>query len=216
MHGMNKKYNHVIWDWNGTLMDDLWLCVEVINSILDLRNMPAITADIYHEKFDFPVRTYYERLGFDIDVDTFEVISSEFINSYNSRRLECELHEDATDVLKYFYESNISQSILSAYGQKALEEIISHYEIDHFFNELIGRHDIYAEEKILAGKKHVSTLDFSSDQILVIGDTVHDHEVAEAIGADCILVNLGHHPRFKLEKCNVPIVESIKDIKSYL
>ena len=55
-------YTHIIWDWNGTLLDDAWLCVDVMNGMLRERRLPTRTLDQYKEVFDFPVRNYYETL----------------------------------------------------------------------------------------------------------------------------------------------------------
>ena len=33
-------YAHVIWDWNGTLLDDAWLCVDVMNGVLRAHDLP--------------------------------------------------------------------------------------------------------------------------------------------------------------------------------
>ncbi|MEM9226864.1 MAG: HAD family hydrolase, partial [Verrucomicrobiota bacterium] len=84
-------YKHIIWDWNGTLIDDTWLCVEVINQIMALRKMPPVNIDSYRAEFGFPVIEYYHKLGFDLEHDPFEEISVEFISEYNRRRMECHL-----------------------------------------------------------------------------------------------------------------------------
>ena len=46
---------HIIWDWNGTLLDDSWLCVESINKSLKKRNLPQIDKEKY-----FQVRPSHE------------------------------------------------------------------------------------------------------------------------------------------------------------
>ena len=76
------KYKHVIWDWNGTLVDDTWLCVEIINKLLKKRNLKLVTIDDYKEKFMFPVREYYIELGFNFEDEPFEVSGLEFINEF--------------------------------------------------------------------------------------------------------------------------------------
>ena len=60
-----KKYNHIIWDWNGTLLNDRWLCVEAINQALNKRNLPMLTEGKYKDVFSFPVEDYYKKVGFD-------------------------------------------------------------------------------------------------------------------------------------------------------
>ena len=79
------KYKHIIWYWNGTLFDDAWLCVEVMNNVLSRRNMPLLTRDRYMETFDFPVKDYYRKLGFNFKSEPFEISGTEFIVGYNKR-----------------------------------------------------------------------------------------------------------------------------------
>ena len=70
----SSKYTHVIWDWNGTLLDDNWLCVEVMNTLLSSRNLPLLTLERYRDIFDFPVKNYYEKLGFNFKKESFEIV----------------------------------------------------------------------------------------------------------------------------------------------
>ena len=63
-------FTHVIWDWNGTLLDDATACVAAINALLERRLLPQVTHQQYLDIFDFPVRNYYLQLGFDFSKDT--------------------------------------------------------------------------------------------------------------------------------------------------
>ena len=94
------NFRHILWDWNGTLLDDAWLAVETINRLLTARNMQPVTAQEYTEHFDFPVIRYYERLGFDFSTVPFETVAHEFIAAYEERRFKCHLHPDTLLALK--------------------------------------------------------------------------------------------------------------------
>ena len=78
--------NHIIWDWNGTLVDDGWLFVELINKVLKKRGLKEITIDIYRKEFCFPLEKYYQRLGFRLAVEPFDVPSMEFVALYNKNK----------------------------------------------------------------------------------------------------------------------------------
>ena len=67
-----NKYKHIIWDWNGTLINDVWLAVEIMNSILASRNIPLISHEKHKEMFDFPIKNYYQKLGIDFNKELFE------------------------------------------------------------------------------------------------------------------------------------------------
>jgi phosphoglycolate phosphatase len=204
-----KHYRHVIWDWNGTLLDDAWLCIEITNSLLRPRGLELLTPDRYQRLFDFPVLVYYERMGFDLEAESFEKLGSAFIESYDRRRFECELQPHAVDALDAVRRAGMTQSILSAYKRQSLTEIAAHFGLAEYFVDMIGLDDHYAAGKVDHGKAFIARLPHASREVLLVGDTVHDYEVADAMGADCLLIPSGHHSVEKLSPCGAPMADSL-------
>ncbi|HSD62907.1 MAG TPA: HAD hydrolase-like protein, partial [Ignavibacteriaceae bacterium] len=130
------------------------------------------------------------------------------------RKNSCGLHDGAATLLEKIYQGGIGQSILSAYSQRTLEEIVQHFGIKKYFSHMVGLDHIYATSKIENGKELMKKLGNGKGETLFIGDTIHDHEVAVAIGADCILIADGHQDKDKLLSCNVPVFDNIKAIQS--
>jgi phosphoglycolate phosphatase len=193
-------------------LDDVQFCLDVINGVLRKRNLSEISYDYYHQIFDFPVRKYYNKLGFDFEKEPFEVVAKEFILGYNRGSRSCELHENAYEVLSKIRKEGISQSVLSAMNQVDLMRLIKHFGLDQFFVEVVGLSDHYARSKIENGKMLIKNLNFSSDEIIMIGDTVHDYDVAREMGVHSILIASGHHPKEKLEKCGVTVLDTLEEV----
>lgn len=207
------RYKHAIWDWNGTLLNDTWLCVEVLNGLLARRGRTPITSDIYRQNFGFPVIRFYEFLGFDTDVDSFDQVSREFIGDYEARWFQdCVLHPDAHDVLTALSELGMTHSVLSAAKQEALESGVRHYGISEHFKGLVGTDNIYAEGKVARGRHWIAQLPWKPEEVVMIGDTLHDFEVAEAIGSDCILMAHGHHTVERLSATGKRVVHSLREL----
>jgi len=207
-----KNYKHIIWDWNGTLVDDVWLVVEIMNKMLKKRHLPGIDAKKYREIFDFPVTKYYLKLGFDFSRESFEDLTVEFIDEYYDRFNECKLFAETKNVLQKIKDLGISQSILSASKEDVLIEKIKYYNIESFFCKIIGLENHYAESKIERGKKWIADLHVNSREVLLIGDTVHDFIVSKHIGSDCQLIANGHNSRKKLEKLDVCVADSMQEL----
>lgn len=199
------RYHHLIWDWNGTLLDDLDLCIDVMNALLDRRQLPRLHRARYHALFDFPVRTYYERLGFDPVEDSFARLSVEFISGYDTRRLESSLHPAARRVLAAASAAGLRQSILSAYRQETLHEIVQHFGLAAHFDHIAGLANIHAHSKLALGHELVRRLAIAPARILLVGDTLHDLEVARELGVDCALIAAGHHPFERLRASGAPV-----------
>ncbi|MBM3404215.1 MAG: HAD family hydrolase [Bacteroidetes bacterium] len=212
----HNQIKHIIWDYNGTLLNDAWLSVEIINSMLSARGKPTLTLDQYREVFDFPVKDYYQKVGFDFEEEPFEVTGLEFIILYNERKHECHLHAGAMDVLQSIHQKGFGQSILSARQEDELQDELDYHGISQYFNHISGLEDNYADGKLEHGKRLVEALNIPKDQILFIGDTVHDAEVAEAIGIPCILIPNGHHAVEKLSTCECRMMSGLKGILDIL
>tara|TARA_B110000467_G_C18132303_1_gene374031 strand:- start:1 stop:642 length:642 start_codon:yes stop_codon:yes gene_type:complete len=203
------KYKHIIWDWNGTLLDDRHFCIEIMNQVLVKRGMKSMTESWFLDNFCFPVKDYYIKLGFDFDKESFEISGSEFINGYMNRVHEISLHFDAVDTLRRAKSLGLTQSLLSASSQVMLDDSLKFHEINSFFTKILGQDNHYAYGKEQTGKDWINQLKFESNQIILIGDTLHDKEVADIIGADCALVGTGHVSSKRLKETGAPVFNNL-------
>lgn len=206
------KYRHIIWDWNGTLLDDAWLCVDVMNKLLKRRKMPELDLNRYQEAFGFPIIDYYKRLGFTFEEEPFEIPGTEFIVEYNKRWEETKLQQDALSTLEIIRNLNISQSILSAQEQQQLNRFMDHFNLSQYFENISGLYNHYADGKLVSGKKLIDSLYIPCDEVLLIGDTDHDFEVSETMGVDCVLVHRNHQLKSTLEKTGMQVFDSLDEI----
>lgn len=206
------KYKHIIWDWNGTLFDDVNLCIEIINSMLVKRQLPEISFDEYRDIFSFPVINYYQKIGFDFELEPFESISTEFITQYEKMRVQCSLMSDALETLEQISRLTVTQSILSASKQSYLSKAVLDYGLDKTFVVVNGLDNHHATSKVELGKEFITNSMLDPSKILLIGDTTHDAEVAASIGADCCLIPNGHQSSERLMDCGVPVVESLSKL----
>jgi len=211
-----NNYKHIIWDWNGTLLDDVGLCVDIVNEILLKKNLSSLSLDKYRNIFTFPIKDYYIRAGFDFTQYSFEEVGQEWMREYERRRTECVLHSHAKEILFLLKRKNINQSILSAYPHSTLIEIISFFNLNDFFTHIIGLNNIYATSKVDLGKELMKKIRNGKESILLVGDTEHDFEVSKEIGADCILIANGHQSKEKLLNCDAQVFDSIEEFGSML
>lgn len=193
-----RRYRHIIWDWNGTLLDDVEISVAIMDDMLRRRGLPGMDLARYHSVFDFPVRAYYGRLGLETSEENFRALSAEFIGGYERRRLEAQLHRDVEAVLGSVVANGMTQSILSAYQHDTLCEIVAHFGLRPHFVQLAGLDNIYAQSKVALGRASLADLQIPPAEVLLIGDTLHDLDVATDLGVDCILVAHGHQPASRL------------------
>ena len=213
---MINNYKHIIWDWNGTLLNDVNFCRRIINRILVENELLELSLEKYREIFTFPVQDYYKAAGLDFSKTSFEVMGKDFIDEYEEKKLSCSLHEKAIDVLSIIHQKGIKQSVLSAYLHDNLVNILNHYNLTQYFDNIIGLDNIYAGSKTHLGLTLVDQLNLPKNEILFIGDTLHDAEVAEAMGVKSILIANGHQVKEKLMVNGNFVLDNMMELKGFL
>jgi len=209
------KITTIIWDWNGTLLNDTGICIESINSMLAKRNLEALSKTRYREIFTFPVQDYYISAGFDFSSETWEIVAMEFMDLYFSKLHKADIFTDAASVLAKLKERKFDQVMVSAMEHDSLIRSVKGKGLYPFFDYIGGINDHYAGGKLENAIYTMKTLNLKPDSTLLIGDTIHDFEVAKQIGADCILISQGHQSHERLSTLDCPVLTALTEIPDY-
>jgi phosphoglycolate phosphatase len=206
------KYRHIVWDWNGTLLDDVDIVVDVMNNLLRRRQLPLLDNARYRELFCFPVRDYYSAVGLDLEKEPFARLAEEWVAGFEGRWREARLHGEATNAIGALSSGGVTHSVLSAGERTLVREQAEFFGITNLFADLVGIDDHHAEGKLGTGQAWLATQAFCGPEVLMVGDTDHDYEVGVALGVDVVLVDDGHQSRSRLERCGVPVFDSLADL----
>ncbi len=204
------KWTHVIWDFNGTIYDDVTAGVASINLMLRERGLAELSVEHYREIFDFPIEDYYRQLGLDVDGEGFDALAHEWVPLYLRESADAGLRPGVAEVLDAVQAKGMVQMILSASEREMLMGQLRGLGILDRFAEVLGLDNIYAGSKAAIAAKWREAN--PGARALFIGDTLHDAEVAKVIGADCVLVAGGHHSRARLETAGVPVLDRFGEI----
>ncbi len=202
------KYKYIIWDWNGTIMDDVHVALDAVNVMLKQWGRSHISLEEYRRAMDTPILRFYEQF-FDMKETSFDWIAKEFHGYYKEHLDEIPLHQGVEEKLKYFQENNICQIVLSSSSQKIIQEYAKAYGIQSYFQDMLGADDLLAASKVERAVKYFEEKKIPLEQAVLIGDAVHDYEVAKELGIDCILLACGHQDSESLEVCGCRVYDNL-------
>lgn len=204
-HIENKK--HVIWDWNGTLLLDIDHAVSITNRLLSEEGLPPITVEKYKALFRFPVIEYYREIGFKTDPEKFLQICERFNQHFVDGVHTCQMWPGAVDTLTHVKKSGRMQSVLSASEQNILNHQMKHFSLEHLFDHVTGIADKAAGSKVQRGHELMKKAGVATKDTIMIGDTDHDLEVAQALEIDVVLVDHGHQEITRLKRVHNKIIK---------
>lgn len=202
-----KNYDHIIWDWNGTLLSDLDHAVTTVNTLLQRRNLPLLDETSYKENFHFPIRSYYETIGFDLQTESFESLCEEFVSLFMDGVFDCPLVPGAREILTQVKQNGKIQSILSASDQNNLDRMIVHFQLTPHVDHVFGIADKMAASKIYRGQELLDITKTSPSRCLLVGDTDHDLEVGQHLNIPVLLVAHGHQDERRLRRLHPHVVD---------
>ena len=207
----------LIWDWNGTLLDDVQLCLGLLNELLEQNGSPnRYDLAAYREIFGFPVVEYYRRAGFDFEKRSFEALAADYVERYDPASFACALCPGAADALAAVRSAGVQQVILSASELTLLNVQVEHLGVAGYFHELLGQTDYYAHGKLAVGKAWMARQSFDPADAVLVGDTLHDAQVAAGLGAGCVLCAAGHQSRERLLTAGVPVIGTLAELPALL
>ncbi len=195
-----KTYTHLIWDFNGTILDDVDACIRSANRLLcDYSLPPLVSVEAYRAQFGFPIIDYYRRLGFDFDKLSYDAIAPEWVAYYMENARDARVYDGVCEVLGEVQTRGIPQWILSATEREMLRGQAESLGILSYFEDVLGMDTIhaYSKEQIAVAWRQAHP----DACVLMVGDTDHDAAVAAAMDADCVLLTTGHQSRARLQTC---------------
>lgn len=205
------KYTDIIWDFNGTILDDVDAGIASVNKLLSDRHLPVIpNKEYYRNVFRFPIIEYYRALGFDFEAEPYEVLAPLWVAEYMKNCKSALIRDGFKRAFDTFRSLNLKQHVLSATELSMLREQLSELGIAENFDSIYGLGNIHAHSKTELAKLWRS--EHPDANALFVGDTDHDFMTAQTIGADCALVCGGHHSKDKLLSCKgATVYDSLDD-----
>lgn len=203
------KAKHIIWDWNGTLLEDIWLSREIANAMLAERALPEFADDAdYRATFCFPVIEYYRRRGYTFVDESFDEVSDDYVRRYEANWMRCRLRPSAIAALQAARKAGLQQSVLSATRLARLIPQLQYFGAARYMKCILGLADDLANSKAHLAAEYLEMAGLVPGDVIFIGDTDHDFVVAQSVGCRCLLLSDGHQAVSTLQDCGMPVFKT--------
>ncbi|HZM82057.1 MAG TPA: HAD hydrolase-like protein [Candidatus Limnocylindrales bacterium] len=197
---------HLVWDWNGTLLNDLDVVVTATNAAFASLGGPAVTAEEHRRDFRRPVSDYYAGvLGRPVSEAEFAELDAVFHHTYREALASVRLTMDARQAMTAW---TGTQSLLSMWFHEELVPAVDRFGLS--FLRVDGlRESRGGGYKAAHLKMHLAELGIDSSTVCLIGDSADDAHAAAAVGARCVLYTGGFTHPDNLRPCGVPMADTL-------
>ncbi len=205
----------IIWDYNGTILNDVGIAVRIENEMLEERGLKAgYSIDEYKALFDNPMENYYRKIGYTFENESFHDVGIEFYQLYDKYFPACSLNQGIEEKLKESIQKGYQNIILSSCEHTKLVEQCQKLNIAQYFQAVIGVNNLIGGSKIANGRQWMKETHSNPKDCIFIGDTNADYETANQLGIEEIyLVSTGHQSFARLKKLHNNVITTVKEIK---
>lgn len=202
---------HVIWDWNGTLLDDFTITARITIDALGDLGRPGVTEADIREHYQRPLARYFDALlGRTALSHELKHLGDSYVTRYDAAMHDQPLAVDAVHALEAIAPF-ASQSLLSMAPHPQIATLIEHHRLGEHFRLIQGFAGTGHPSKRDSLVAHCEALGVATDRCWMIGDTVDDFDAASPLGIRTVLVTTGMQARAALVATGAPVVDTLAD-----
>ena len=209
------KYRNIIWDYNGTIINDAELAVKAENLVLKSYGKLPITLEYYLKECEMPLVIFYNKI-FDMENYDYSEIARRFITYYDELFETADIFPEVRKMIEYLSDKGCSQGVISGFETTRLVNSLKKFGLEKYFKFMSGSDDYNAGDKSERAVKVVEKYGFDPKETLFIGDMYHDYETAKRVGANCVLIAKGHQGAEVLRSYGITVLDSAEELKTFL
>ncbi|NUR58274.1 MAG: HAD family hydrolase [Catenulispora sp.] len=201
---------HLVWDWNGTVLNDFEIILRSTNDSFGDHGVPPITADQYRTQIKMPIRAFYtDILGHAPTDEEWEAMDATFHDYYVAYERQARLSDGLPDLFRAWAGRGHSQSLLSMYHDDKLVPAVAHHGIAHHFALVQGTKQPRPARKAEHLADHLRRLRVDPATVVLIGDSPDDAAAAYSVGARVVLYAGGFAATSSLVATGAPIADTL-------
>ncbi|MDR3450934.1 MAG: HAD family hydrolase [Alphaproteobacteria bacterium] len=220
---MPASQKFVVWDWNGTLLDDTELVRTCVNKALKDVGHPEMDMERFRALQIRPLRDFYKAAGLNEDevLRALEIEGRIFDQEYEPLADHAPLREGAVDLLRRLSGHKVDNVIVSNHLTHQIARLLEKHNIRGFFGDIIAyaahKRGHRTETKGDKLRVFIAERGLNTANAVIIGDTLEEIEIARELGMASIAITGGIHAEERLRGLSPDyVVHTIAEIGAIL
>lgn len=211
-------WNTIVFDWDGTLMDSTAHIVKAVRlAASDIGFLPPPPERV-REVIGLGLRDAITRALPEIDDGQY----ARFVSAYRERfwadgHDELALFPGVSQVLEALRARGYRLAVATGKGRRGLDAALEMTKLVDMFDVTVCADEAHSKPHPAMLEYIMTALDIGARELLMVGDTDYDLEMAANAGADALGVTYGAHPPERLRRC-APLVllDDIRELPAWL
>lgn len=212
-----KQYELVVFDWDGTVMNSTGAIVEAIQKAcadLDLAVPPPQTASWV---IGLSLSSAMYRVVPDLQEEQLPLFIERYRHHFFQVDKQIALFDHARELLTELKENNVLIGVATGKSRDGLERMLAAQELEGFFDVTRCADEAFSKPHPAMLHQVMDVMGMQPQQVLMVGDTTHDIQMAHNAQVDGLGVSYGAHDRETLKESQpLAIVDTVPQLHDWL
>ena len=196
---MPKRFDLLVFDWDGTLMDSAGTIVSSIqNACRDLELVVPSDAASRHV-IGLGLQEAMEALVPGLDAEDYQRLVERYRHYYLGQDMHIPLFEGVTQAIAEMRDAGFLLAIATGKSRRGLDRALEHSGLGEYFHSTRCADECFSKPHPCMIEQIMDELGIAPARTVMIGDTSHDLQMAINAGVDALGAGYGAHPKANLE-----------------
>ncbi len=213
---MNKRYDLIVFDWDGTVMDSTAIIAGSIQAACrDMRlTVPSDEAARY--VIGMGLVDALRHAVPDATESMYEPLAARYRHHFLSQDAAIPLFDGARETIIELHESGYWLAVATGKNRNGLNRVLASSEMGKYFHTTRTADQTFSKPHPAMLLEIMDELDLAADRVLMVGDTTHDLQMALNAGVDAVGVTHGAHPADQLSELNpLALVSDFHELRKW-
>jgi phosphoglycolate phosphatase len=212
-----KRYELIVFDWDGTLMDSAGMIVDSVQAAARDLGLEPPTQERARHIIGLGLGDALRHALPDLTEERYEDLVERFRHHYLSRDQELELFAGAALLVQALAERGYLLGVATGKSRRGLDRALEHSGLGACFHATRCADECFSKPHPQMLEELMAEFAVSPATTLMIGDTTHDLLMAQSAGVDAVAVTYGAHTRDALEAVvSRHYADSVADLAAWL
>ncbi len=189
-----KRFDLLIFDWDGTLMDSAGVIAACIQAACADMNLPIPGREEARHVIGLGLREALAHLFPDLPEARHPALADHYRRHFLGQDHEIPLFEGARELIAQLHGDGFQLAVATGKARRGLDRAFSHTGLERYFHASRTADETFSKPHPAMIEELLDELRVAPERALMIGDTTHDLEMARNAGVDSLAAGYGAHP----------------------
>lgn len=214
---MAERFDLIVFDWDGTLMDSAGAIVDAIVAACHDLDLPVPTEARARHVIGLGLQDALAHAVPDLPEHHYPRMVERYRHHFLSTDHELSLFPGAFDMIEWLANQGRMLAVATGKSRKGLDRALAHTGLGPFFHSTRCADECFSKPHPAMLEEIMAELGVAPTRALMVGDTTHDLNMARNAGVAGLAVSFGAHPRAELEAAEaIDIVDTPAGLSQWL